>query len=206
MKKILIVDDHKIICQGIKSLLSEFSDFLIHFSHNGLDAIEKSKEQLWEIIIMDINMPLLNGIDATSKIKKECPAAKVIALSAASDFYLVSEMFHAGADAFILKSDSFEDLLAAIQTVLQGKEYMSPQLSSNLTRTYYKSGEPSLSQRENQVLRLLALGFNIKTIATDLCISPKTVESHRRNLMLKLNLGNLADLTRYAIRRNLIQP
>ncbi len=206
MVNILLVDDHKIICQGIESLFSKISDYIVKISYNSLDAIEKTKTYFLDVIVMDINMSTFDDIDIATQLKKICPEVKIVALSRSSDIYIVSEMFRAGADAFVLKNDSFEDLLQAVQTVLQGKEYISPQLSSQLARTYYKPAQTSLSHRETEILCLLALGNNVKTIAEDLCISPKTVESHRRNLMIKLDLHNLADLTRYAIRLNLIQP
>ena len=163
-----------------------------------------------ELVIMDIAMPGLNGIEATRKIKSIQPSAKVIGLSMHSDRRFVSEMLRAGASGFVTKDAAYDELVQAIRTILSGKPYVSPSLGLTAAEAAPQNGEQpaqsaysSLTTREREVLQLMAEGRNTKQIALDLHVSIKTVETHRRQIMEKLNLYSLAELTKYAIREGL---
>ncbi|MCW8859813.1 MAG: response regulator transcription factor [Deltaproteobacteria bacterium] len=208
MIKILLVDDHLIFRQGIQSLFDQTDDFqVVAVAGNGLSAIELAKLHLPDIVIMDVTMPDLNGIDATRRILNELPQVKVIGLSMHSDQHFVKEMFKAGASGYLLKDEAFDELLSAIEGVMRGETYLPSQLSTLLIQDLRgKDGRQDLTQRELEVLQLLASGKNTKQTAETLFVSVKTVETHRSNIFSKLKLRNLADLTRYAIRNGLITP
>jgi len=209
--RILLADDHAIIRQGLCSLLEKQADIeVVGAVEDGQKAMELVRELSPDIVIMDISMPNLNGIDATSKIVSRTGNVKVIALSIHSSRRFVTEMLKAGASGYILKECLFNELLDAIQTVRKGGIYLSPRITGVVVDDYVKrlSGEyqpesPGLTEREREVLQLLAEGKSTKEIALHLHVSAKTVESNRRNIMDKLGIHSVAELTKYAVREGL---
>jgi DNA-binding NarL/FixJ family response regulator len=209
--RILLADDHAIIRQGLCSLLEKQPDIeVVGAVEDGQKAIELVRELKPDIVIMDISMPNLNGIDATRKIIGELGNVKVIALSIHSSRRFVMEMLKAGASGYILKECLFNELLEAIQTVRKGEIYLSHRITGVVVDDYVKrlSGEyqaeaPDLSPREREVLQLLAEGKSTKQIALHLHVSAKTVESNRRNIMDNLDIHSVAELTKYAVREGL---
>jgi DNA-binding NarL/FixJ family response regulator len=209
--KILLVDDHKILRDGICSIVKGYDDMeVIGEAADGRTAIRLAQELKPDVVIMDISMPDLNGIDATRRITAENPNIKVIALSMHYDKQFVSEIFKAGASGYLLKDSAFEELEHAIRIVVDGKTYINPQIASLVVESLVsQSSSPShkafslLTEREREVLQLIAEGKSTKQIAADLNVSTKTVESHRRQVMGKLNIRNVAELTKYAIREGL---
>ncbi len=209
--RILLADDHKITREGLRSLISKQSDMkVVAEAENGRDAVSLAKELRPDVIIMDVSMPDLNGIEATKQILSESKNVKVVALSMHSDNLFVSEMLKSGASGYMLKDCAFEELDRAIREVFNGNTYLSPMISGVVVEDYLRklnksdSGESSiLSNREREVLQLLAEGQSTKQIGLKLFISAKTVETHRRQIMNKLDMYTVAELTKYAIRKGL---
>ncbi len=209
--RILLADDHKITREGLRSLISKQSDMeVVAEAENGRDAVGLAKELRPDVIIMDVSMPDLNGIEATKQILSESENVKVVALSMHSDNLFVSEMLKSGASGYMLKDCAFEELDRAIREVVRGNTYLSPMISGVVVEDYLRklnksdSGESSiLSNREREVLQLLAEGQSTKQIGLKLFISAKTVETHRRQIMNKLDMYTVAELTKYAIRKGL---
>jgi two-component system, NarL family, response regulator NreC len=209
--KVLLVDDHAIIRQGLSSLLEKQSDIeVVGGVEDGRQAIETVRKLNPDLVIMDISMPNLNGIDATRKIAEEIGGVKIIALSIHSSKRFVAEMLKAGASGYILKDCLFDELIEAIRTVLGGGIYLSPKITGIVIDDYvqrlskqYQSNGPVLSEREREVLQLLAEGKSTKQIALSLHVSAKTIESNRRNIMDKLRINSVAELTKYAIREGI---
>jgi len=209
--RILLVDDHNIIREGLRSLLDEQPDMkVVAEADNGHSAVYMVREMSPDIAIMDVTMPDLNGIEATQKIVSECPNVKVIALSMHSDTLFVTEMLKSGASGYLLKDCAFEELTRAIHTVIEGKIYLSPAISDVVVDGYLhrlseddSADSDVLSHREREVLQMLAEGKSTKQVALKLHISIKTVETHRRQTMHKLDIYSVAELTKYAIRKGL---
>ena len=209
--KALLVDDHGIIRQGLRSLLAEQPDIeVVAEAEDGRKAVALVREFLPDIVIMDITMPNLNGVEATKKITAEFPKTKVVALSIHSNRRFVSDMLKAGACGYILKEGLFDDLVQAINVVMDGGTYLSPQITDVVVDDYVKrlSSENELkptvlSSREHEVLQLLAEGKTSKQIALELHVSNKTIEANRRQIMDKLNMYSVAELTKHAIREGL---
>jgi DNA-binding NarL/FixJ family response regulator len=211
MLNVLIADDHRIFRQGLRSLLEKEQDLcVVAEAETGRDAIEAMNQHDLDLVIMDVAMQGLNGIEATRKILLENPNLPIIGLSMHTDRRFVAEMLKAGAVGFVSKDSAFEELVQAIRTVLGGKVYLSPAVAGAVVDDYVRRGGPgeasafsSLTVREREVLQLMAEGRNTKQIAMDLHISVKTVETHRRQVMEKLELYSVAELTKYAIREGL---
>jgi DNA-binding NarL/FixJ family response regulator len=210
--RILLADDHRILRQGLRSLLSAQPDFeIVAEAEDGRTAVEMAERLSPHVIVMDIGMPDLNGVDATRQIVTRMPSVRVIALSAYADRRLIAEVLKAGASGYLLKESAFEELVEAIRTAAARKVYLSPKIAAELVEDYVRmSKEPgpsvfeSLSPREREVLQLIAEGHSTKEVARALKVSVKTVETHRRQLMNKLELFSVAELTRYAIREGLV--
>lgn len=207
---ILLADDHKIIRDGLKSLLStEEGMEVVGEAENGRVAVKLARKLKPRIVIMDITMPELNGMDAARQILNECPEAKIISLSMHSDRRFVVEMFKAGVSGYLLKDCAFEELSRAIRAVLAGQKYVSPAVAGMVIEDYVErmSGEQispnELTNREREVLQLIAEGMTTKQIASNLNVSSKTVETHRRKIMKKLNIHSIAELTKVAIQEGL---
>ncbi len=210
--KVLLADDHKILREGLIALLKKQRDIeLIGEAEDGQEAVRKTLELKPDVVIMDIGMPELNGIEATRQIKAAIPDIKVIALSIHSDKRFVTGMLKAGALGYLLKDSAFKELVQAINTVNDNKTYIGSGITDIIVKDYLQqlnkgtsTPDSPLSERENEVLRLLAEGNNAKEIASLLNVSPKTVETHRQHIMEKLNIHNLVDLVKYAIQTGLI--
>ena len=206
--KILIADDHRIIYESLKPLIDKEHDMeIVAVAENGRQAVKLSRELKPDVVIMDISMPDLNGIEATHQIVKQHYGVKVIALSMNADRRYVKGMLQAGASGYLTKSCSFEELTNAIRIVSAGKRYLSPGISgivideslaphSEITSL----APPTLTVRGHEVLQLLAEGMSVQGIADKLFLSIKTVHTHRTHIMEKLNIHSIAELTKYAIR------
>jgi len=211
--KIILADDHTMLRHGLsKSFESEKDMEVIGQATDGHSTIELVRELSPDVVVMDIGMPDLNGIEATRQINKDYPKVKIVGLSMHSSDKYVREMFKAGASAYLLKNCPFEELVEAIKTVIGGKTYISPSISDMVVKEYASKPEDEksvfsiLSQREREVLQLFAEGKTTKQIGRSLHISPKTVEAHRLRIMEKLNINNIAQLTKYAIQEGLTEP
>lgn len=209
--KILLADDHKITREGLRSLIEKQSDMeVVAEAEEGHEAVRMVRRVSPDVAIMDVSMPDLNGIEATQKIVAECPNVKVIALSMHSDTLFVTEMLKNGASGYLLKDCAFEELTRAIRTVVGGKTYLSPAISDVVVDGYLQrlsetdsADSNVLTHREREVLQMLAEGNSTKQVALKLHISIKTVETHRRQIMRKLDIYSVAELTKYAIRKGL---
>jgi len=209
--RILIVDDHRMMVEGLQSILDADPELeVVGTAEDGREAIRQTEALAPDVIIMDVGMRELNGAEATRRILADHPAARVVALSTHSDGRSVLSMLRAGASAYVLKANAYEDLRRAVRAVTAGRKY----LSEEITDTVVKAGlleadgdEQSafrvLGPREREVLQLIAEGRSSPAIAKELGVSTSTVETHRRNIMRKLDLHSVADLTRYAIREGL---
>lgn len=207
--RILLVDDHKMIRDGLKNLILKHERFkVIGECAGGRDAIRLSEEIKPDIVIMDISLPDLNGIEATIQIKSKHPEISVIMLSMHSDRRFVIESLKAGASGYVLKDMPFEELVLAMNSVLHGHIYVSAPVAGALIMDFLKHGEQGsafslLTDREREVLRLYADGKSTKEIAFILSLSGKTIETYRKQIMDKLKIRNIAELTKYAIREGL---
>jgi two-component system response regulator NreC len=209
--RVLLVDDHKIIREGLRALIENQSDMqVIAESPDGRTAVQLSQQLSPDVVIMDIAMPDLNGIEATRQITASSSSVKVIALSMRSDRRFVVEMLKAGASGYLLKDCAFEDLARAIRAVIEDQTYLSPGVADVVVEDYIHrlseadcSAFSILSAREREVLQLLTEGGTTKEIASHLHVSVKTVETHRRNIMSKLHIHSMAELTKYAVREGL---
>ena len=208
---IILVDDHKILRQGLRTLLAREPDMeVVAEADDGRDAVRLARELSPQVMIMDVGMPDLNGIEATRQVLQESPGTKVVALSMHSDRRFVINMIKAGASGYLLKDSAFEELAIAIRTVMARKTYLSQEIAHVLVQDYVQGGtrdEASafsvLSAREREVLQLMAEGKTNRQIAEALHVSPKTVDTHRQQIMNKLNIHNIVELTKYAIREGL---
>ena len=209
--KILLVEDHHLVRSGLRSLIEKQPGYeIIGEAEDGREAVNLSRELVPDIILMDISMPELNGIEATRQILENSSTIKIIILSVHSGQKFVAEVFKAGACGYLLKNCTFSEMLAAINAVAAGGTYICPQIANIVRNDYLRSfieKEPSisttLSNREREVLQLLAEGKNVKEIAYAFNLSVKTIETHRQRIMKKLDLHNIAALTKYAIREGL---
>ena len=210
--KVLIADDHQIVRQGLRTLLEREPDLkVVAQSEDGRSTVRLARELAPEVIIMDVAMPDLNGIEATRQIVTERPQVKVIALSMYADRRFVVNMLKAGASGYLLKDCAYEELVRAIRVVLAHKTYLSPGVTDIVVRDYVQGGPTDqgasvfslLSPREREVLQLMSEGKSTNKIADSLHVSVKTIETHRQQVMHKLNIHNVAGLTKYAIREGL---
>jgi DNA-binding NarL/FixJ family response regulator len=209
--KIIIADDHRIIYDSLNPLLDKQTDIeVVGVADNGRKAVKLTKELEPDLVIMDISMPDLNGIEATRQIITQCPGVKIIALSMNTDKRYVKGMLKAGASGYLTKGCSFEELANAIRLVAAGKKYLSPEISeivideSLISPSARASSDSSeLTMREREVLQLLAEGKKVKEIADALFLSMKTVHVHRKHIMGKLDIHSIAELTKYAIKEGL---
>lgn len=211
MINILLADDHKLMRSGIRALISDAPDMtIVAEAENGREAVELAMRLEPDVIIMDISMPGLNGIDATRRILAERPDIKILALSVNTNKRIIRDMLDAGACGYILKDCAIDEVIAAVLAVVKNNTYLSPGIAGIVVKDYIKNTEKDdlsplalLSSREREVLQLLAEGNRSKDIAEILGLSVKTAEFHRNAIMKKLNARSLADLTRIAIREGL---
>ena len=205
--RILVADDHKIVRDGLRILLEQQEDMeVVGEADNGRAAVELACTLAPNIAVLDIGMPDLNGIDATKKLAADAPLVKVIALSMHSDRRFVEGMLQAGAVGYLLKDCAFAELARAVRTVVAGQVYLSPAISGVLVSDYLNKSAAAatpndvLTDREREVLQLLAEGHGTKAVAARLHVSTKTIETHRQRMMTKLDLHSIAELTKYAVR------
>lgn len=210
--RILIADDHAILREGIKELLIKKPEFeVVGEAADGADAVHMANALKPDVVLLDISMPNLDGLAATREIKKKHPDIKILILTIHDSEEYIYQILKYGADGYVLKEAAYEELIMAIESVARGKKYLSPSISSDVIDRYVKSTGPSgtpldvLTQKEKEVLRLIAEGHTNREIAQKLFISVKTVEFHRLNLMKKLDIHNQASLIRFAIRLNLLE-
>lgn len=209
--RVLLADDHKIMSSGLRTLLEKEPDIEVAGeASDGREAVRLTDELAPEVVIMDIAMPDLNGIEATRQIISSGSRSRVIALSMHADKRYVSEMLKAGASGYLLKDCSFEEITNAIRAVRDGKTYLSPAIAGVVVEEYVgqlpqdeESGFSVLTAKEREVLQLLAEGYTTKQIAGRLHVSAKTVETHRQHIMTKLDIHSVAELTKYAVREGL---
>lgn len=208
---LLIADDHQLIIDGLSKILqAEKTIGEIHTANNGREAVDKALTHDIDCVIMDINMPVLNGMEATKLIKKEKPHIKVIVVSMLCDAVIVNKMLKAGADAFINKETGKDELLRAIDKVMNNEKYISPEISLNLfTHLTDRNVENTengkhLTVREIEIIRYIADGLTNNEIAAKLFLSPGTVDTHRKNMLAKLQLKNTASLVKYAAEHKLL--
>jgi DNA-binding NarL/FixJ family response regulator len=211
--RIVLAEDHTILREGLRALLSADPAFeIIGEAQDGREAVRCVEKLEPDLLLMDLSMPRMSGMDAIREIKKRYPEIKIIALTVhKTEEYLLATL-QAGADGYVLKDATHDELVLAIKNVMRGKSYLSPGVSEKVIEGYLEGKESNrprsswetLSQREREVLKLIAEGYKNKEIAEDLCISLKTVEKHRANLMKKLDLHNAAALTVYAMQKGLV--
>ncbi|MDH7599265.1 MAG: response regulator transcription factor [Sedimentisphaerales bacterium] len=207
--KIMIADDHGIVRQGLRSLIqTRLNHEVIGEAEDGVAAVKMAGELRPDIVIMDVTMPNLNGIEATRLIRKDCPQVKVIALSMHPEKHIVKEALEAGASAYVLKSYLFDDLSKAIEAVAAGRRYLSPKITDVVLDDYISSpdqqqAKAKLTARDRQIIQMLSEGKSIKQIAMVLHISPKTADAARRKIMHKLGVTSVADLVKFAVREGI---
>ncbi len=205
--RVLLADDHKILRQGLQTLLQNEPDIeVVGQADNGRGAIELAKELRPDVVIMDVAMPDVGGVGATRELVNAVPTAKVVALSMHSDRRFVTGMLSAGASGYLLKDSAFEELALSIRAVMRGELYLSAGITGVVVDELVGprlAKEPLLSTRETEVLQLLAEGKSTADMARELGVSVKTIETHRRQIMHKLGLHSVAELTKYAVREGL---
>jgi DNA-binding NarL/FixJ family response regulator len=214
-KKIVIAEDHTILREGLKALLSSCNELeVIGEAEDGREAVKLASELEPDLMLMDLSMPRMNGIEAIKEIKKRNPEIKILILTVYKTEEYVLASLQAGADGYILKEANHSEFLLAIKNVLMGKHYLSPEISGKVIEGYLKGQQhqapatiwDTLTSREREILKLVGEGYKNREIADDLCISLKTVEKHRENLMKKLDLHTASALTSYAIEKGLVTP
>ena len=207
--RVVLADNHVVVSQGVKSLLEREGFLVVGEAGDGQDLIRLAKELQPDVVVLDIGMPLMNGLIAARELKRVCPTAKTILLTRHYEDQYVIEALRAGIRGYILKNQAATDLVHALQQVCRGQVYLSPGISRVVVDAYVsKSSVPDdpLSAREHEVLQLIAEGKSTKDVASMLGVSVKTAESHRSRLMQKLDIHETATLVRYAVRRGLVQP
>jgi len=211
--RVIIADDHKIFREGLRVLLESLGDIeILGEAENGRLLLKLIRKDEPDLVIVDVAMPDMNGIEAARQIKSFNPDIKVLALSMHSDSRFVTQMLKAGANGYLLKDCAFDELTVAMNTVSKNQVYLSPGITDLVVKAYLtKNAEPGettdtgvLTSREREILQLLAEGKSTQEIATALSISSKTVDTHRRQVMTKLDLHSVAELTQYAIRKGII--
>ncbi|MFC1920193.1 response regulator [Chloroflexota bacterium] len=210
---VLIVDDHTLVRDGIRSLLELVSDIeVVGEAENGREALDKVKELLPDVVLMDMAMPIMNGLEATRRIHREFPDTRILALTQYDDSEYVIPIIEAGARGFITKMSAFSELAQAIQAVYKGESYLSPSAAAVLVQDHQirntRSDETDpydrLTDREREVLKLVAEGKTIREIAVMLFVSPKTIESYKTSMMNKLNIHGKTELIKFAVRKRII--
>lgn len=203
--KVIVVDDHPVVIEGMRAMLLQIPYVVLSATAgNAFTALEQVQEQVPDLVITDINMPEINGIEFTARLKKEYPAIKVIGMSTFSERSYISQMIQSGADGFLVKSASKEEIEAAIISVTDGKMYLSPDAGMSHSEQKALKNQPTLTRREKEVLLLIADGLTNPQIAEKLFISLNTVDSHRKNLLMKFEVSNTALLVRSAMKLGIL--
>ncbi|MDP8980679.1 MAG: response regulator transcription factor [Acidobacteriota bacterium] len=215
--KILLADDHEIVRRGLRALLEGHPDWaVVGEAETGREAVEMARDVAPDVAILDIGMPELNGFEATRQILKAAPQTEVLILTMHESEQIVREVLDAGARGYVLKSDAGRDLVAAVEALCQHRTFFSSKIADMLLHAYLRpsprpNGEPEpargrLTAREREIVQLLAEGKSNKEVAQALNISIKTAETHRTNIMNKLDLRSITALVRYAVRNNIVEP
>lgn len=213
--RILIADDHEIVRRGLRALLETQPEWeVVAEAVTGRDALEKAKQTSPNIAIVDVGMPELNGLEATRQLLKMLPQTEVLILTMHENEQIVREVLDAGARGYVLKSDAGRDLVTAVEALCQHRTFFSSKISELLLNSYLKhqdreageSPRSRLTAREREIVQLLAEGKSNKEVASSLNISIKTAETHRTNIMNKLDLRSITELVRYAVRNNIVEP
>jgi len=209
--RILVADDHEVVRKGLIAILKQTPEWQVcGEACNGREAIEQTKKLMPDVVVMDISMPGLNGLEATDQIVKANPAARVLVLTLHDSDDLIREVLSAGARGFLLKSDSGCELVAAVEAMLSDKTYFTSKVAALVLEGYLKGGTAfavnrnPLTPREREVVQLLAEGSSTKEVAVALGLAVKTAETHRSNIMRKLHLHSVSDLVLYAVRNNIV--
>jgi DNA-binding NarL/FixJ family response regulator len=212
-KTIVIAEDHRILREGLKALLSDSDDIqVVAEAEDGIEAVRSVEKHQPDLILLDLAMPRMDGISAIKEIKSRYPETKILALTIHESEEFILETFRAGANGYCLKEAGHEELVAAIKSVLSGKTYLSSEISEKVLEGYLEdrrtlktqSSWDTITQREKEILKLVGEGYKNKEISDYLCISVKTVEKHRSNIMRKLNIHTASGLTAYAIEKGLV--
>jgi len=212
-ERVLLVDDHRILREGLRDLIETETEWPVcGEAADGLEAVEMAAALQPQVVVMDINMPRLNGFEATAQVCSRLPEIRVVALSLHTDATIVARMLRAGARGFVPKASAYEELVTAIGAVLSGKVYVSPLVTGLLVDEFVlperrqpeTAGLDALTATERLVLQRIAAGRQSKDIAAEMDVSPRTVDTHRAALSQKLNAGGIADLTRLAVRHGLV--
>jgi DNA-binding NarL/FixJ family response regulator len=209
--RIIIADDHQLFREGLANLLADSKDIeVLAQAENGKEAIIKAHELNPDVIIMDIGMPELDGVEATRKLLQELPGSKVIALSMHADKQYIKGMFEAGASGYLFKNCAYNELITAIRTVHEGKKYLSDRITEIMIQDYLGKDEvipvddSELTERESEILKLIAEGVSTNEISERLFVSIKTIGTHKQHILEKLNLKTTTDLVKYAIKKGII--
>ncbi len=212
--RILVADDHEVVRKGLVALLQAQADWQVcGEAADGREAVEKAHQLKPDVMILDIGMPSLNGLEATRQILKENPHARVLILTLHDSDQVVRDVLNAGARGFLLKSDAARDLVAAVEALRRDKTYFTSKVAAMVLEGYLKGGTPQapaaigknrLTPREREIVQLLAEGKSTKEVAVALGLSVKTAETHRSNIMRKLQLHSVSDLVLYAVRNNIV--
>lgn len=209
--RVLLADDHRIVAEGLKSLLEDDFD-LAGIVSDGRTLVETAKQKAPDVIVSDISMPLLNGLDAARQLKREGVAAKIIFLTQHADAHLAAEAFRVGASGYLLKNSAGEELVTAISEVMRGRTYLTPLITQDVLSLLMNSSAlddaltAKLTPRQREVLQLLAEGHSMKEVASVLNLSTKTVESHKYEMMKELDIKTNAELVQYAVKIGLVNP
>ena len=209
--RIMLADDHETVREGLKMIVNAQDDMeVVGFAGDGHETVARAQELLPDVLVMDISMPKLNGLKATEKLTKVCPQVKVLTLSRHADDGYIRELLAAGACAYVLKQSAPSELIHAIRAVAAGGKYIDPRLAAKVMENYSDrtsrgESKSTLSDRESEVLRLIARGYSNKEIAARLSLSVKTIEVHKANAMRKLNLTSRINLVRYAVLQGWLQ-
>jgi DNA-binding NarL/FixJ family response regulator len=213
--RILVVDDHAVVRRGVRSLLESNEGWEVcGEATTGREAIEQSRLLRPDVVVMDMSLPEVNGLEATRQILKDAPGTEVLVLTMHHSEELVRDVLQAGARGYVLKSDADERLIAAVDTLRQHKPFLTPVVTEFVLDDYVRLGDAvqedtgagAVTAREREIIQLVAEGLSSKAAAATLGISVKTIESHRANIMRKLRLRSVSDLVRYAIRNKIVQP
>jgi len=208
---ILLVDDNKLIRDGIKSILKSTKKIrVLEEAENGIEAVAMAEMNDFDVVVMDVKMPEMDGIEVTKHIVKKKPNTKILACSLYDEFQYIEEILRAGAMGYILKNEGKKELITAIKSIYEGNSYFSEKISTKMMgrfigdKSHKKVSNTKVTRRENEVLKLIAEGFFNREIAEKLFLSPRTIDAHRRNLLKKLNAKNTAQLLKNAYQKGLM--